>query len=347
MVVASIDSGVDYTHSDLAANIWVNPGEIPGNGVDDDGNGYIDDVHGWDFENNDNDPMDDNGHGTHTAGTIAGVGNNGLGITGVAWRAAVMPLKFMDSTGSGFSSNAAAALIYAANAGAQISNNSWGCFGRAACFSQTLENAIAYANTLGMTFVTSAGNDGANVDVTVDYPCTSTQPNVVCVAATDQNDLRPAFSSYGATSVDLGAPGVNILSTVPSGSCELCDSSGYLALNGTSMAGPHVAGAAAVLISRFPGYTHTQIINLILGWVDPVASLAGLTVTGGRLNLNAAVQSSLTTSPDFEISVSPTSQAVNQGDSTTYLVTGTSLNGYAGTVTLNMTTPDTNILGLF
>ncbi len=178
VVVADIDSGVDYTHPDLAANMWTNTGEIAGNGIDDDGNGYVDDYRGWDFANGDNNPSDDYGHGTHTAGTIAAVGNNGVGVTGVAWQARIMPLKFLDATGTGASIDAADAIVYAANMGAKVSNNSWGCNG-SGCYSQVVEDAIAYANAAGMLFVVAAGNDGTNNDVTPDYPCASGQPNDV------------------------------------------------------------------------------------------------------------------------------------------------------------------------
>lgn len=186
VVVADIDTGVDYNHPDLAANMWTNPGEIPGNGIDDDGNGYIDDARGWNFVSNNNNPFDDFGHGTHTVGTIAAVGNNGVGVVGVTWRAKIMSVKFLDAGGSGSFANAALAIIYAANMGAKLSSNSWGCGPNAGCFSQVVEDAIAYANSKGSLFVVAAGNAyGNNNDVTITYPCTANQPNVICVAATD------------------------------------------------------------------------------------------------------------------------------------------------------------------
>ncbi len=291
VIVASIDTGVDYNHPDLAGNIWTNPGEIPGNGIDDDGNGYVDDVRGWDFANNDNDPMDDQGHGTHTAGTIAAVGNNATGVAGVAWRAKIMPLKFLTASGSGTSLGAAQAILYAANMGARISSNSWGGGG----FSQTIENAINTANQRGMLFVTAAGNANANNDTTVSYPCNSALPNVLCVAATDHNDQKASFSNYGAVNVDLGAPGVSILSTVPAGTCSLCNSSGYRYLNGTSMATPHVSGAAALVRAQFPNLAPVAIKNLLMQSTDPIAALSGKMVTGGRLNISKAVTASAIT----------------------------------------------------
>lgn len=285
VIVASIDTGVDYNHPDLAANIWTNPGEIPGNGIDDDGNGYVDDVRGWDFANNDNDPMDDQGHGTHTAGTIAAVGNNATGVTGVAWRAKIMPLKFLTASGSGTSLGAAQAILYAASMGAKISSNSWGGGG----FSQTIENAINTANQSGMLFVTAAGNANANNDTTVSYPCNSTLPNVLCVAATDHNDQKASFSNYGAVNVDLGAPGVSILSTVPTGTCSLCNSSGYRYLSGTSMATPHVSGAAVLLRAQFSNLTPVAVKNLLMQSTDSIAGLSGKMVSGGRLNISKAL----------------------------------------------------------
>lgn len=291
VIVADIDTGVDYTHPDLAANMWVNPGEIAGNGIDDDGNGFVDDVRGWDFANNDNDPMDDHGHGTHTAGTIGAAGNNAIGVTGVAWNVRIMPLKFISGSGSGTSFGAAQAILYAARMGARISSNSWG----GSVFSQTIEDAIATANQLGMLFVVAAGNANANNDTTASFPCNSTQPNVLCVAATDSNDQKASFSNYGALNVDLGAPGVSVLSTVPTASCAMCSASGYRFASGTSMATPHVAGAAALVRSQFPALGAVEIKNLLMSSVDKVSALMGKTVTGGRLNVARAVSAAAIT----------------------------------------------------
>jgi serine protease len=278
-VVAVIDSGVDYTHPDLAANMWRNPGETPGDGVDNDTNGIIDDVFGADFANNDGNPMDDRDHGTHVAGTIGAVGNNSVGVTGVAWRTRIMAVKFLNANGSGSISNAIRAINYAITEGASILNNSWG----AGVYSAGLEAAIVNAKNAGAVFVAAAGNSGVNTDVTPNYPSNHNVDNVLSVAATDSNDNLASFSNYGATTVDLAAPGVSVLSTMPGG--------GYGWKSGTSMATPHVAGALAVYWDKNPTMTYTQVISSLLGSVDQKASLAGKTVTGGRLNLKSLMES--------------------------------------------------------
>jgi subtilisin family serine protease/fibronectin type 3 domain-containing protein len=281
-VVAVIDTGVDYGHPDLANNIWVNVGEVAGNGVDDDGNGYIDDVHGYDFYNNDSNPLDDHSHGTHVAGTIGAVGNNGIGIAGVNWDVQIMALKFLGSDGSGTTSDAIEAIRYAIDNGAHISNNSWG----GDPFSQSLYDAIRDARDVGHIFVAAAGNGnfigfGLDNDATPFYPAGYDLDNIVAVAATDHRDDIAIFSNYGATTVDLGAPGVSILSTTPGGS--------YGTNSGTSMAAPHVAGALSLVRDFVPGLTYRQIIDRVLASVDPVTSLEGKTVSGGRLNVAAAL----------------------------------------------------------
>jgi subtilisin family serine protease len=338
VLVADIDSGVDRTHPDLAANIWTNPGEIPGNGKDDDGNGYIDDVHGWNFIGNDNNPADDYGHGTHTAGILGAVGNNGVGVVGVAWRTKIMPVKFIGVDGTGTIADAASAVLYAVQMGAKISSNSWGCLG-ADCFSQTFQDALTTAGQQGMLFVAAAGNDGSNNDGLPFYPCDYALPNVVCVAATDQSDNRAVFSNYGASTVDLGAPGVSVLSTVPAGSCALCDPSGYRRLDGTSMATPYVAGVAALALSQFPTLTTAELKTVILGSVDPIPALATITTTGGRLNADRAVRS------NFLIDVDPSDLAVPAGGSITTSVTLTSLTGVSDPVALSVSTSDPAITG--
>ncbi|HUG89235.1 MAG TPA: S8 family peptidase, partial [Planctomycetaceae bacterium] len=288
VIVAVIDTGVDYTHPDLAANMWVNAGEIPGDGIDNDGNGYEDDVHGYDFINRDGDPMDDHNHGTHVAGTIGAVGNNGLGVTGVAWNVQIMALKFLGADGSGSIADAIEALNYAVANGAQISNNSWGFNGQ---FSQALYDAIAHARDAGHLFVAAAGNGdvfgiGQNNDSTPFWPASYDLDNIVSVAAVDHNDQLAVFSNYGAASVDLAAPGVSILSTTRNGT--------YGTSSGTSMAAPHVSGVLALLAERSPGWTHQELIERVLTTVDPVAGLSDVTLTGGRLNAFEALAAGVT-----------------------------------------------------
>jgi subtilisin family serine protease len=276
VVVADVDSGMDVTHPDLAANLWINPGEnctgCRTDGVDNDGNGFVDDWHGWDFVGNDNVTDDQSDHGTHTAGTIGAAGDNGVGVIGVDPVVSLMPVKFIDSTGNGSDSNAAAAIIYAANNGARVINASF-----SGDYSQAISDAIAYASSKGVLYVASAGNDG---NANALYPAATDQPNVISVAATDQNDKMPSWSSFGNDTVDLAAPGVNILSTWPGG--------GYQYLDGTSMAAPQVSGAAALLISQHPNATAATIKALLLSTVTPVSTLTSKVISGGRLNVGAA-----------------------------------------------------------
>lgn len=292
MVVAIIDTGIDMTHPDLQQRIWVNPGEIAGDRIDNDRNGYVDDVNGWDFAYNDNAPSDGNGHGTHVAGTVGARGNDATGVAGVMWNVQLMPLKFLNDAGSGLTSNAIRAVQYATEKGVRVSNNSWG----GGSFSQALYDAIKASRSVGHVFVAAAGNGGTdgigdNNDVTPMYPASYALDNIVSVAAADRFDARAAFSNYGKTSVDLGAPGVSILSTVRG--------SQYAYYSGTSMAAPHVAGAAAMLYNLRPWWTHGTLRNTILASARPLASLAGKTATGGTLDLGRAIElAELTATPD-------------------------------------------------
>ena len=285
-VVAVIDTGVDYNHDDLRANIWVNSGEIAGNGLDDDGNGYIDDLHGYDFANNDSNPMDDNGHGTHVSGTIGAVGDNGLGVVGVNWHTKIMALKFLDESGSGYLSNAIRALDYAVANGARLSNNSWGGGG----YEATLGMAIARASSVGHIFVAAAGNSASNNDVTASYPASYAYDNVVAVAATDQNDNLASFSNYGASTVDIAAPGVSIYSTLPGNS--------YGSYSGTSMATPQVAGALSLYLDANPSATASQAITALYQSADAILSLSNRVAGSRRLNIGNMLKGSApTTNP--------------------------------------------------
>lgn len=285
LIVGVIDTGIDYTHPDLAANMWVNPGEIAGNGIDDDANGFVDDVHGYDFANDDGDPFDDNGHGTHCAGTIGGVGNNGVGVVGVNWEVSLMGLKFLDANGSGSTSDAIQAVNYATmmrnqfGQNVRVTSNSWGGGGSSSAMRQAIESGAEAE----IVFIAAAGNDGMNNDTNPQYPASYTSDAVISVAATDRNDALANFSNYGATSVDIAAPGVGIVSTTPGNS--------YASFSGTSMATPHVAGAAALALAVDPTLTVSQLRSGLLGTVDAVVGLAGKTVTGGRLNVGRLVES--------------------------------------------------------
>ncbi len=276
VVIGVIDSGVDYTHPDLQDNIWTNPGEIPDDGIDNDGNGFVDDFYGYDFVNEDGDPFDDESHGTHVSGTIAAQGNNGIGVTGVNWDAQIMGIKFLDEFNSGTTFDAIEAVEYSIMMGVDLTNNSWGGGG----FSQGLYDAIAAAGDAGQLFIAAAGNDGLDNDIFPHYPASYDLDNIISVAATDDNDQLAEFlfggSNFGATSVDLGAPGKDILSTVPG--------DGYAVFSGTSMAAPHVSGVASLLLSEFPGLSPQEVKERILETVDLIPALEGITVSEGRLN---------------------------------------------------------------
>jgi subtilisin family serine protease len=274
-----MDSGVEFNHEDLAANLWTNAGETPGNGIDDDHNGWVDDVHGVNCLSDAGGGMDDNGHGTHVAGTIGAVGNNAIGVVGVDWSVSIMALKMLGSSGSGSIDDAVQCLDYATSNGVTLTNNSWTGGG----FSQAMYDAISRARSANELFVAAAGNSGANNDTfpAFGYPSSYNLDNIIAVASTDQNDGLASSSNYGATSVDRAAPGVGILSTVPN--------NGYATMSGTSMATPHVAGAAALLVASRPGAAYSVVRSRIFQTADPVASLQGKVATGGRLNVARAI----------------------------------------------------------
>ncbi|MHC4658422.1 MAG: S8 family serine peptidase [Planctomycetota bacterium] len=304
IVVAVIDTGVDYTHVDLADNMWINESEYNGTpGQDDDNNGYVDDIYGYDFRNNDGDPMDDHYHGTHCAGTIGGVGNNNEGVAGVCWDVSIMAVKFLSSGGSGTTEDAISSVEYTTLMGANLSSNSWGGGG----YSQGLKDAIDAAGAAGMLFIASAGNDDENTDIHPHYPSSYDCESLISVMSTDHYDSKSGFSNYGLVSVDLGAPGSDILS------CKL--GGGYKYASGTSMAGPHVAGACALAWSMNPAMTNSEVKEILLRTVDP--TLPGKCVSEGRLNVYDAI---LETRAPW-IHIDPEEGTVGPGDTNEVSVT--------------------------
>jgi subtilisin family serine protease len=285
-VVAIIDSGIDVSHPYLAASIWTNPGEVAGNGVDDDRNGYVDDLHGWNFVANTANVHDGYGHGTHVAGVVAAVGTAGVSTAGIGWNVSLMALKFQDDTGLGFTGAAIAGIQYATmmrrDFGVNVVaiNVSWG---GTTGTSTMLQDAIRAAGDAGITFVAAAGNSGADNDAVARYPSGYDQPNVIAVAATGWDGSLAGFSNYGATTVDLGAPGAAIYSTLPGGR--------YGSLSGTSQAAPQVSGAVARLAAAKPGISVAEVRTALFATVDKLPSLAGRVATGGRLNVFAALAS--------------------------------------------------------
>jgi subtilisin family serine protease len=286
VVIGIIDEGYMYTHTDLAGNIGVNPGEIAGNGRDDDGNGLVDDIYGWDFAGNNSSVYDGTAddHGTHVAGTIAGRGGNGTGVAGVCWSGVkLMGAKFLGNRG-GTTANAIKAVDYFTdlktrhNLNLPATNNSWGGGG----FSQGLKDAIDRAGAANILFVAAAGNSGTNNDATPSYPSGYSSSNIIAVASITSAGALSDFSQYGATSVDIGAPGSGIWSTVPGRG----GASGYASYNGTSMATPHVTGAVALYKALNPNATAADIKAAILTRATPTPSLNGKVSTGGRLNVS-------------------------------------------------------------
>jgi subtilisin family serine protease len=296
IIIAVLDTGVYYTHPDLSANMWTNPGEIPGNGIDDDKNGYVDDVYGWNFFHENNNTLDEDGHGTRCAGIIGAVGNNAQGVTGICWNIKIMGLKitFLGSDEWTFYvSNAIQGIEYAINKEAKVLNASWGAYD----YSQSLKDAIDAANTAGVLFVAAAGNECNNNDFNGLYPASYNCDNIISVMASDAYDRRsiwpeyPASSNWGPNSVDLAAPGTDIYTPGLGGT--------YYYMDGTSAATPYVAGAAALVWATNPTLSHLQVKKIILDTVDVIPALQNdpnygrLCLTAGRLNLYKAVREAL------------------------------------------------------
>jgi subtilisin family serine protease len=336
-VVAIVDTGFNYNHPDLAANAWSAPSSftvtIGGRNIT-----CAAGTHGFNAIAQTCDPLDDNNHGTHVAGTIGAVGNNGVGVTGVNWVASLMGAKFLDSTGSGTTADAVdaiafviqAKLRFGALANVRVLSNSWG--GPDA--SQALLDEIKSANAADMLFVAAAGNNGTNNDTSPYYPANYAVSNVLAVAATDNRDALASFSNYGASMVELGAPGVNILSTLRTG--------GYGYLSGTSMAAPHVSGGAALVLSYCPALSTSQLVSTILGTVDQVSSLAARTYTGGRLNVHRALTAcgtQTTPTPDFSLAVAPSSLTMSRGSNGQVTVTISRTGGFTNAVGFSASVP--------
>lgn len=282
VVVGVLDSGVDLNHPDLQANLWINPGETPNNDLDDDGNGIVDDVHGLNAIRDNGNPQDNDEHGTHVAGILGATGNNGRNTTGVNWKVQIMALKFLDAEGNGNDDDAIQCLDYAIKMKTQyavnirVINNSWG----GPEDNPALQEAFERAGNAGILNVVAAGNSSLDTDSSPDYPASFSTPSIISVAASDESDERASFSNFGATSVDLAAPGTRIVSTNLGG--------GTIAFSGTSMAAPHVAGAAALVLSH-ENLSALQLKARLLATVDKIPGWSGQSVTGGRLNLAKAV----------------------------------------------------------
>ena len=289
LIVGVIDTGIRYTHEDLRGNMWKNPGETgldnkgrnkATNGVDDDVDGYIDDVHGINAFTHSGDPLDDYGHGTHVAAILGASGNNNVGVAGVAWQVQLMALKSHDATGIGTISTAIECMDYARAHGARIINASWGAYGFT---SQALRDAITNLRDAGIIFVAACGNSAGDNDANPLYPASYDYNNIIAVAASTRTDAAASFTNWGRTTVDLAAPGASVFSAWNGSDTD------YRYLDGTSMAAPQVSGTAALIWAQSPTLTYQQVINLILNNSDPVPAFAGKTVTGGRLNLAQAL----------------------------------------------------------
>jgi hypothetical protein len=306
VVVAVIDSGIDLTNQDLKNNLWVNPGEIEGDGIDNENNGYVDDVNGWNFANNNNDVQDRYGHGTHVAGIIGAEGGNNLGVAGINWNVSLMALKFMNDKGVGDTGGAIRAMDYismmknAYGVNVVVANASWG---GGTGFSNMLYGAIGRLNDAGVVLTVAAGNNGSDNDITLRYPSCFDNDNIISVGALGYDGIKLAsFSNYGATNVDIAAPGSMILSTIP------YNNYGYMA--GTSMAAPQVAGAVALLNSVKSGLSISEVKAAIFGSVDKLPELFGKVSSGGKLNMGAAMANVL--GVPYDGNILPTGAIISQ-----------------------------------
>ena len=284
--MAVIDTGIDYNHPDLVNNIWTNGGETPSNGIDDDGNGYVDDYYGYDFANEDGDPFDDHGHGTHVSGTVAASGDNAIGVVGVAWHSRVLPIKTIGASGLGAYFDIIQGIDYLIKlkqSGVPIVCVNLSLGGLE--FSGALQKAFQKADENDILVVAAAGNSTENADKEPQYPAAFNFSNIISVAATGSEGTLAPFSNFGRKSVDVAAPGVDILSTNLLASIN----APYIERSGTSMASPHVAGIAALIAAINPELTARQIRTSILTTVTAAATLAGITATGGIVNAEAAL----------------------------------------------------------
>jgi subtilisin family serine protease len=322
-IVAVLDTGIDLNSPDFAGKIWTNS-------VNDASEGYPNDVHGWNFINNTPNVQDDNGHGTHVSAIIAAEGNNNYGVVGVDPSAQIMPLKFLDSNGNGSTDDAVSAIYYAVQHGASVINASWGGIGG----SPALQTAIAYANAHNVVFVTAAGNDGTDNDQIPSYPASYLEPNELSVAAVDQNGNLASFSNYGGSTVNLAAPGVNIISDVPTS----IDPSGLETLSGTSMSTAYVSGVAALVAGYDRSLTAAQIVQRLDSTTKPLPSLTGKTISGGMVDAYNALTDTTTNNsgslaPSSGIPVFATGQATQVQVHSAILASDEFFNDHGSTAT--------------
>ncbi len=273
VTIAVIDTGIDYNHPDLKNQMWVNDKEVAGNGIDDDGNGYIDDIHGWNAHGKNGNPMDGNAHGTHCAGTIGAEHNNGIGVAGVMSDVTLMAVKFLSDEGSGSLADAVVAIDYATKMNVDIMSNSWGGGG----FSQALEDSIKAAKNKGILFIAAAGNDSSNNDSRPSYPATYQVDNVISVASHTAQDTISSFSNFGKRTVHVAAPGSNVLSSTPNNE--------YKVFSGTSMATPHVSGVVGLLLAENGRMPVLEVRNRLMATTVPGPAYRKSTQGGGRVNI--------------------------------------------------------------